>query len=170
MTILLHDRGSKPVAPAASVVPSTSAAWKIIGWFGLLLAVVGLCDLALQWYPLALKSPEWEFGTIANSTGTLPLPTIGLAGILGSFLARGVRRGIVTMAGIFLILGLAVLAAYLLFLLDVPLALNAATGAAALPLKKAIVKTSVMAPGFGIAYIVAAVAAFRHLSREGEGG
>lgn len=134
----------------------------------MLLAVSGVCDLALHWYPLAFRSPEWEFGTVATSVASLPLPTIGLAGILGSFLARGIRWGVVTTATVLLVLGVAVLAAYLLFLLDVPLALRAATGAAALPLKKAMVRTTVMGLGFGVGYIVAAVVAFRHLSARHE--
>ncbi len=158
----MREESSRHALPAA---PSVPAAWKYIGWFGLLLAVVGLFDAGLHWYPLAFNSPEWEFGTVAVSMGALPLPTIGLAALLGSFLARGVRWGVVTMSIVLLVLGLAVLAAYLLFLLDVPLALRATTGAAALTLKKAIFRTTVMGPGFGVAYVVAAVMALRHLSR-----
>jgi len=160
--ILVGEGGSRRAPP---VPPSMSTAWKAIGRFGFLLAVIGLFDAALHWYPLAFHSPEWEFGTVATTMGALPLPTIGLAAMLGSYLARGVRWGIVTMATILLVLGVAVLAAYALFLLDVPLAMKAATGPAALTLKKAIVRTTVMGPGFAIAYLVAAVAALRHLSR-----
>lgn len=160
--ILVREERSRRAAPTA---PSTPVAWKVIGWFGLLLAIVGLCDVALHWYPLAFSSPEWEFGTVAMSLGALPLPTIGFAALLGSFLARGVRWGIMTMSIVLLVLGLAVLAAYALFLLDVPLALRAATSPAALTLKKAIFRTTVMGPGFGIAYVVGAVMALRHLSR-----
>jgi len=127
--------------------------------------MIGAGDTALHWYPLALGSPEWEFGTVATTMATLPMPTMGLAAILGSLLARGARRGIVTMAVVLLVLGLAVLAAYGLFLLDVPLALKAATGPAALPLKKAIVRTTVMALGFGIAYVLAAIGSLRHVSK-----
>jgi hypothetical protein len=162
MKILVQEEGSRR---AVATVPSTPAAWKVIGWFGLLLAVIGTCDAALHWYPLAFNSPEWEFGTVAVSVGALPLPTIGFAALLGSFLARGVRWGIITMAVVLLALGLVVLAAYALFLTDVPMALRASAGPAALSLKKAIVRTTVMGPGFGIAYVVAAVAALRHLSR-----
>jgi hypothetical protein len=160
--ILVQEDGSRRASPA---VPSVPDAWKYIGWFGLLLAVVGMCDIALHWYPLAFSSREWEFGTVAISVGALPLPTIGLAAMLGSFLARGVRWGTITMAVVLLALGLAVLVLYVLFLLDVPLALHASTGGAALTLKKAVVRTTVMGPGFAIAYIVAAIAALRHLSR-----
>jgi hypothetical protein len=160
--ILVQEDGSRRASPVA---PSVSGAWRMIGWFGLLLAVVGMCDASLHWYPLAFDSPEWEFGTVAMSVGALPLPTIGLAAMLGSFLARGVRWGIITMAVVLLALGLAVLAAYGLFLLDVPLALKASTGAAALTMKKAILRTTVMGPGFAIAYVVAAIAALRRLSR-----
>ncbi|MGD8322576.1 MAG: hypothetical protein PVJ02_19140 [Gemmatimonadota bacterium] len=163
--ILVKEEGSRRSSP---VVPSQPVAWKVIGWFGLLLAVIGAVDAALHWYPPAFNSPEWEFGTVATSVGALPLPTIGLAALLGSFVARGVRWGMITMAVVLLALGLAVLAAYGLFLLDVPLALNAATGPAATALKKAIVRTTVMGPGFALAYIWASIVVLRHLSRRVE--
>jgi hypothetical protein len=59
-----------------------------------------------------------------------------------------------------------VLGAFLLFLSDVPLALKAS---AATPMvytiKKSIIRTSVMALGFGAGYLAAAVVSFRYLFR-----
>ncbi len=164
-TILVEERKAKGTPP---LPPSTVSAWRAIAWFGLLLAVIGMFDAALHWYPLAFRSPEWEFGTVAVSVGGLPLPTIGFAALLGSFLARGVRWGVLVMSVWLLVLGVIVLGAYALFLTDVPMALQATSGAAALSLKKAIARTTVMGPGFGIAYIAAAISSLRHLSRRGD--
>jgi len=160
--VIQADR--KALNPITVDAPRT--AWRILGWFGLLVAVVGFVDVALQWYPASFKSPEWEFGTVAGSLATLPLLTIGLTALLAAFLARGERTGVLTMAVVFVVLVAFVLGAFLLFLSDVPLALKAS---AATPMvytiKKSIIRTSVMALGFGAAYLAAAVVSFRYLFR-----
>ncbi len=79
------------VEPASSTALSAERAWGLLGWFGLLLALVGLGDALSSWYPLAPQSPEWEFGTIATTFGALPLMTMGMAARAASFVARGVR-------------------------------------------------------------------------------
>ncbi|MEJ2679252.1 MAG: hypothetical protein P8174_09300 [Gemmatimonadota bacterium] len=132
-------------------------------WFGLLIAVVGLGTAALDWYPLGLGKPEWEFGVMAMTIAGLPLPTMGLAAMLAAVIAQGRRRGVLSMAWVFLLLTLAVLAIYGLFLLVVPIALRGQGQVANLVVKKTIAKTSLMALGFSAAYICAAVAAFRHV-------
>jgi hypothetical protein len=154
----------KALNPITVVAPQT--AWRLVGWFGLLLAVVGFVDVALQWYPTAFRSPEWEFGTVTGSLATLPLLSIGLMSMLASYLARAERAGIVAMAVVFGILLALLIGAYLLFLSDVPLALKASsTTPVLITMKKSIIRTSVMAVGFGTAYLVAVVVSFRYLSR-----
>ena len=149
-------------------VPDVDAAWRWIGWFGLLLAAMGLGDFAIAWYPLNLGSPEWEFGTIAASFAGLPLVTMGFAGLLGSALARG-RKGMVVGLGWGLgLFGVMVITALLLFLLDVPIALRAAPNETVLlGLKKAIAKTTMLGVGFSVGYLVAAVGAVRHIRAKG---
>jgi len=160
--VIQADR--KALNPITVAAPRT--AWRLLGWFGLLLAAVGFVDVALQWYPASFKSPEWEFGTVAGSLATLPLLTIGLMSLLASFLARAERAGVVTMAVVFAVLLLFVVGSFLMFLSDVPLALKAS---AATPMvytiKKSIIRTSVMAIGFGAGYFAAAVVSFRYLFR-----
>jgi hypothetical protein len=65
----------------------------------------------------------------------------------------------------FCLLTVALAFGLVLFLTDVPLALRAAPGQAALPLKKSIVRTLVMGFSFGLAYVTAAVTSFCYLSR-----
>jgi len=143
--------------------------WAWIGWFGCLLALAGLFDFALGWYPLRFGVPEWEFGTVVSTYSGLPLITMGFAALLGAGLARGTRWLLWVMA-----IGMALFAAFLLvmlllFLTDVPLALRAVDGVALLGIKKAVVKTLVLGLLFPVAYIAGAVAAVRHV-RKGKGG
>ena len=140
------------------------AAWRMFGWFGLLLAIVGLVDVALQWYPVAFRSREWEFATISTTFATLPLLTLGATILLATFLTLGVRAGVMTMGVFFTLLGLGIVACYVLFALDIPIALKFATGPAGLTIKKAIVRSLVMGACFGVAYLAAAVVSFRYLS------
>jgi hypothetical protein len=160
---ILVRKDRKALQPIAIAAPKS--AWQLFGWFGLLLAVVGSVDVALQWYPLAFNSPEWEFGTIAVSIASLPLLTIGTTVLLASFMTRAVRPGVVAMSVVFSLLTLAVAFGLVLFLTDVPLALRAAPAQAAISLKKSIVRTLVMGFSFGLAYLTAAVSSFRYLSR-----
>ncbi len=145
--------------------PSWPAAWRALGWFGAILALIGFGDAALQWYPLAFQSPEWEFATVATSLGSLPLMTMGMAFVVASFLARGMRKAIAVMAVLFALTALFVLFAYGIFVTVVPMALKNSPPAMLLGIKKAIAKTSIMGIGFSLAYIVAAIAAFRHLRK-----
>jgi hypothetical protein len=160
--VIQADR--KALNPISVTAPRT--AWRLLGWFGLLLAVVGFMDVALQWYPTSFKSAEWEFGTVTGSFATLPLLSIGLMSMLASYLARAERGGVVAMAIVFSVLLVLIVGAFLLFLSDVPLALRAsAQTPAVLTMKKSIIRTSVMAIGFGTAYLVAVVVSFRYLFR-----
>jgi hypothetical protein len=153
----------EPVEPAVTAVRHSSGEWRAVFWFGLLLAVVGFGTAALDWYPLGMGKPEWEFGVMAMTIAALPLPTMGLAAMLAAVIAQRWRRGVLSMAWLFVLLTLVVLAVYGLFLLNVPIALRAQGQVANLVVKRTIAKTSLMALGFSVAYICAAVAAIRHV-------
>src|SRR5687767_11526069 len=56
----------------------TEAVWPLLGLIGLAFTVIGAVDIALAWYPSALGSAEWEFGTIGATLNGLPLPALGL--------------------------------------------------------------------------------------------
>lgn len=163
--ILLNEAGTG----SAPLRASSATAWQAIGWFGLLLGLIGLADALINWYPLAWRSAEWEFATIATTFGALPLVTMGLAALLGSFLARGVRWGVVTMAVVLLLTGLVVFALLGLFALDVPLALKASAGSpASLAIRRGVARTAVLGLGFGMGYLAAAIISFRSLRRRAQ--
>lgn len=159
----VDEKAGKAPLPL-SATPET--AWRALGWFGLLIALVALVDLVLNAYPLAFGSPEWEFSVVSGTMASLPLFSIGLAGMLGSQLARGRRIGIWVVSVLLLVFAVLIGAGCTMFALDVPLALKAtAGGPAALVIKKTIVRTAVMGIGFGGGYLIAAVASIRHVTR-----
>jgi hypothetical protein len=162
-----HERTAASGRATASTQPPSERAWRAVGWFGLLLAFVGLADILLVWYPLGLGNPAWEFGAVDQTFSGLPLLTMGLAALLGSALALGVRWRIRVVAGVLLLLALALLSAYVLYLLNVPMALRMAPPEVAIGVKKAIVKTTIMAVAFPGAYLVASISALRAIRRGG---
>jgi len=157
--VIQSDRRARD--PLAHGAPQT--AWRLFGWFGLLLVVVGGSDILSQWYPPAFHSAEWEFGTAAVTIASLPLLTIGMTILLASFLSRAKREGVVAMGVAFLCLFLAVGAALVLFALDIPLALRSPPGPALTAIKKAIVRTAVMGFSYEIAYLAAVILSFRYV-------
>ena len=144
-------------------VAATDQGWRAVGWFGALLAIIGLSDVALYWYPVAFGSPEWEFGTVATSFGALPLATIGLAAVVGALVVNRARVPMMAVAGLLLVLALFVAGAYLLFLKNMPLAFSATDGPQAVAMYRGVARTTVKGLGFGSAYLIAAITLLRNL-------
>jgi len=131
------------------------------GWLGLVLALAGLADLVLLWVPVQLGSPEWEFATVVSTASALPLVSLGMWMVVGSAAARG-TRWLLWMMGPLLATGALVLVLLLvLFLTNVPMALQATSDLARVGIVKASVKTVALAALFGGAYAVVAAWAFR---------
>lgn len=149
-------------SPPQTLRPDSELAWRWLGWLGVLLTVVGAGDLALAWYPPGFGRPAWEFATIAASFSGLPLVTMGLAALLGSAAARGIRWMVRLVSWLCIVAGLLVLAAFVLFLTDVPIALRGSPAEVMVGVKKAIAKTSLLGVSFGSAYLVAGFAGLRH--------
>lgn len=155
---ILVKGGAKRKLPAPA---QPDSAWGWLGWFGLVLAVAGLVDLALLWWPVGLGSPEWEFATVVSTTSAMPLVAIGLCALLASAAARG-SRWLLMVMGAVLVLGAVILAVMLvLFLTNVPMALQATADQARVGIVKASVKTVVLAVLFGGVYAVGAIWALR---------
>jgi hypothetical protein len=141
--------------------------WYLIGWIGLVFAIVGGFDLLLIWYPLNLASPEWEFGTVSAMLDGLPVPTLGFVLLLGAGVARGQRWLVRTMAIVLIVFALVIVAAAFLYATVVPMALQSIPDPAILTgLKKAIAKSSVQAVVYPFAYIWIAVKAWVHSRAE----
>jgi hypothetical protein len=142
-------------------VTDSETGWAWLGWFGLVLAVAGIGDLAITWWPLRFGSIEWEFGTLVATFSGLPLATMGLAAILGSVMARGVRWQVRTIGALLLVMGLVLAGAFAMFLTIMPIAFRSAPEGASIGITKAVAKTSVLAVVFVTAYLLAGALAFR---------
>jgi hypothetical protein len=141
--------------------PDVDQAWRWIGWFSLVLALAGIGDWILAWIPLRFGATEWEFGTIVSTFAGLPLVTMGFAGMLASAMARGIRWQLVALGVLVLLWGGMIVAALLVFMLDVPIALSAVQGPAHLGIVKATAKTTMLGVLFGVVYFVVGIAALR---------
>ena len=137
--------------------------WRFLGWLGLVLLAVGVIDIALRWYPVAFKSPEWEFATTSISIASLPLVSIGAVALLFSFIQRGARTGVAIIGVLFSLLALLVMVWLILFGLDVPIALGAITAPGPrTEIVKSIVRTVVMGAAFFFLYVAGAAVSFRY--------
>ena len=152
---------------ASSAVGDVPRAWQAISLLSLVLALAGLGDWLLAWFPMRLGSPEWEFGTVAASFAGLPLVTLGLMGVLASAIARGIRWQVTITAVVMLLFAAWITAAAVLFLLDVPVALRAVSGngIARVGIIKAVLKTGMLGALFLTAFVVAGIGALRSSRR-----
>jgi hypothetical protein len=133
--------------------------------FSCVLVAAGLGDTVLAFIPANFGVPEWEFGTVASSFSALPLITMGFAGLLASAVGMGKRVRALIVAWAVILLAVAMLALFLIFLSDVPLALGQVEGEVRVGIKKAIVKTAWLGMIFGLAYLIAGIGALRYLRR-----
>lgn len=98
---------------------------------------------------------------VDQSFSGLPLLTMGLAATLGAAVSLESVWRIRVIAAAILMLAVILIGAYALYLLNVPIALGMAPPEVAIGVKKAIIKTSIMAVAFPGAYLIAAIAALR---------
>ncbi len=137
--------------------------YRVLGWFGLVLAAAAIGDYALALYPLGFGSPEWEMGTVAALAQGLPLSFVGLTLVWVS--AAGLRlRWLMWVIGAVMVLAaVTILAGLALFIADAPIALRATAenAAARLTVQKMIARTLFLGLLFGSAYGVAGVFALR---------
>ena len=160
---------SAPRREGSTHPASTSYAWRIVAWFGLLFLLISLADMALVWYPLRRGNPAWEFGAIDLMFSSLPVLTIGYAALLGSAFALGRYTRATVYGTLGVLLGLGFLAAFLVFLTDVPLALRNSPDQVLTGVKKAVFRNTVFGVCFPIAFLASGIGAIRHARRARRG-
>lgn len=143
-----------------TIGPAPARAWQLLGWIGLVFAIMGFVDIVLGWYPTAFGNPEWEFGTISGSLNAFALPMLGLYLIVGSAVARGARRTARVGAIVMGLLAGTLFALSIIFLTVIPMAANSIRGNALLQLgmQKAIAKAIGLLIGYGLLLLAGAVA------------
>ena len=138
----------------------------ILGLAGVLFAVVGGTDIFTQLFPLALGSPEWEFGTYSSIMDSLPLLTMGLGFIAVYAVARSNRLVALIVGIVFLVLALFILGGAFLYATNVPQALRInprsplQTG-----IKKAVAKGALQSAIYPIAFLWLGAFALRNGGR-----
>ncbi|HEY0674234.1 MAG TPA: hypothetical protein VGD27_18315 [Longimicrobiales bacterium] len=143
--------------------------WRVLGWFGFMMTLIGIGQLILYLYPaMAFGSPEWEYGASAQLLGALPFPTIGLAALFAAAAGSGSRRGLLSLFVLLLLMTLSVFAVFALFWSVVPMALRATPAAMREPVYQTIGRATLSGVGFGIMYLWAAGLAVRQLKRTSE--
>ena len=124
---VLIGGGSAEPRAARLVLPPADLGWSLLGWAGLVFLVIGLLDLGLGWFPLHFGNPEWEFGTVTRTFDSLPITVLGLALTLASAVQRRVAWATRGAAALCWVLALILAVGFVVFLLDVPVALKAVT-------------------------------------------
>ena len=158
--VLIDQKSHRSTLPGAP-----HQGWRLVGMFSWVMVAAGLGDTVLAFIPMRFGVPEWEFGTTASVFSALPLISMGLAGLLASALATGRRAAILWISWGLILLSIAVLAMYLVFLSDAPVALAQVQGEIRLGIIKAITKTSWLGLIFGVAYLVGGIAGLRYLRK-----
>lgn len=144
-------------------VTGSDAAWSLLSLVGAAFVIIGGVDLVLAWFPSALGSPEWEFGTIGASLNGFPLPALGIMLILGGGIARGSRWQVRSAAAVSAILVLLLLGFAFLYLTVIPVALGDVTNAAVRAgLMKSVVKALVLLALYPVLFGWAAYRGLRH--------
>jgi len=138
--ILINDQPQEPRKSA----PDFMLGWSLLLVMGWLFFLVGIFNLVVLWIPLQIGVPEFEFASVSGSLDSLPLPTMGLVFILAASRASGYAKNAAFARAAAYVIVLLVLAAAVVFWLDVPLALQATARArlARLGIWKAIIKVT----------------------------
>ena len=135
--------------------------YRLAGWMGLVLTLAALSDYVLALVPMGFGSPEWEMSTIGAVMQGLPLFSLGLVGLWVESGGFG-RRWTLRLVGFaFLASAACILASLVLFLTDVPTAIQATSGLARLGVQKLISKTLVLGLLFGVTYVTSGLQALR---------
>lgn len=137
---------------AAAHGPDEGRAWRVCALAGAALAVAGWSDVLLIWVPLRFGSSEWEFGTVSTALDAMPLGTIGLALLVMAAMARGWRRRRTALGILAVAVVVGLLASGVLYLLNVPLAWRALSPAGHPTLRKAFVKSGILAATYLVLY------------------
>ncbi len=131
------DQGSRH--SAASEV--STRAWLVLGWIGLAFLTVGGADFLLTWFPLQLGNREWEFATVTQTFNGLPILLLGI-GLLTVAAEQVERRwwGLIAVSAAGL-LAVWIVVGFVIWALNVQLALATVPAELAPGIRKAIVKT-----------------------------
>jgi len=132
------------------------------------LAVVGLVDIGLLWFPMQGGSPGWEFAAVSRTFTNAPMTLVGLVLIAFGLVRRGTRPEVIRGAAVaFAALAFILVAIGMLFAMAAPAVLfQTTTGVATEALKRAIVKNGVEIVVYPTVLVGIAVILWRGVAEE----
>ena len=157
--------GVRPQVGAALTSPVDRAAAgrkasRLLGWFGLALAAIGLADAALVFVPPLWGNAEWSFTTSAQLISGLPILAVALGAMTVAALGGGAAARRVV-GGLNVLLVLAIVATMLLFVPAAGEALELGAEVAQPGIRKMIFRVGLFAVVFGLLHGALALRCFR---------
>ena len=154
--------GKEPHLRGVDFPEDPGTAWRLITWIGFALAVVGYSDIALSLWPIQVGNPQWEFGTISRVFDSLPLVTVATLLFFAGSMARGSKWAVRVVGAWSVLFGLVLIVATVLYVLTVPLAVQAVTEPlAAMGLKKAIIKSLIQGTVYPVTFLAIGIFGWR---------
>lgn len=143
--------------------PAPDFGWQLLGWVGGVLLIAGLLDVGIAMYPPMFGNPNWEFGTVGSVLNGMAVPMLGLALLLGAAVARGWVLGMRVWAIVAIVLAVFILAAAVLWALNLPIAFKSVLEPVARQgLKKSVTKTVAQAVLYPVAFLWIGWQGLRH--------
>ena len=171
MPILTPTPSARAERPSHAVDTASLQGWRLVGWLGLALIIMGGADILLAWYPPAFGRPEWEFGAITATLNGLALPVLGAFLLLGALIANRHPLPARILSGVMLacVVGLLILA--FTYVTVVPLALNSVSDSPQLAagMRKAVVKASILLGVYSTLMVIGGVVGWRSPTFEVKG-
>ena len=152
-----------PMGDARRSAARGDAAWSMLFRLGVMLAIIGFTDVGTLLFPGQWTSTEWEFATITGLFDGLPLGTIGLCTMAVAAAGNGWRRTQRVLSVVLTVMAVALIAPFVLYLLDAAVAYRAADDEFRPVLMKAVGKTIVMALTYIVGYAVFGISMWRRL-------
>ena len=164
-SVIVREPGSRRGGPKKRVaVPDFELAWRLLLVLGWLFTIIGLLNTLLLWVPLRFGSPEYEFASVAASLDGLPITMMGLTIALAASRAGAHVRSALAVTILLWVVAVLVVAAGVLYWLNVPLALGAVTEPMIrLGIKKSMLKVTTQAVLYPAAMVYLALIGSRSI-------
>ena len=126
------------------------AGWKLLFAVGVAITVLGFLDIGLVFYHATFSSLQWEFGAVSTFFQSQAVPAIGIGAMCAAAVANGWTGARRALAILSLLMALAVIAAAIVLVLDVPVLLK---GIADAGFKESVKLAGIRSSLFAVIYL-----------------